>query len=86
MSSMTFGQKSFTPVPPDKGSFPLDHEGRCKKFMVYYMSCLTKNNNDNSACREEARTYLECRMENDLMKKEDFSKLGFSDSESFNKP
>ncbi|CAH0398281.1 unnamed protein product [Chilo suppressalis] len=27
MSTMTFGQKQFIPTPPDKGSFPLDHEG-----------------------------------------------------------
>lgn len=25
---MNFSQKSFKPKPPDKGSFPLDHEGR----------------------------------------------------------
>lgn len=79
MSSMTFGQKSFTPIPPDKGSFPLDHEGRCKKFMVKYMQCLNKNERDNSKCRIEAKEYLECRMDNNLMKKEDFSILGYSD-------
>lgn len=76
---MTFGQKTFVPVPPDKGSFPLDHEGRCKKFMIHYMSCLTKYNNDNSECRKEAKAYLECRMDNSLMKKENLATLGFSD-------
>ncbi|PSN44384.1 Cytochrome c oxidase assembly protein COX19 [Blattella germanica] len=81
MSAMTFGQKTFTPVPPDKGSFPLDHEGICKKLMLKYMVCLSGNNNDNSACREESKAYLECRMENHLMAKEDWSKLGFGDLE-----
>ena len=27
MASNTFGQKTFSPVAPVKGSFPLDHEG-----------------------------------------------------------
>lgn len=79
MSSATFGKKIFTPTPPDKGSFPLDHEGQCKRVMLQYMSCLTKNNNDNSFCRLEAKNYLACRMENNLMAKEEWSKLGFQD-------
>lgn len=82
MSSMTFGQKLFQPTPPDKGSFPLDHDGACKKVMISYMSCLRKNNNSNTACREEAKDYLQCRMDNNLMAKEDWSKLGFSNQQS----
>lgn len=79
MSSVTFGQKVFIPTPPDKGSFPLDHDGVCKKEMFMYMKCLTASNNNNSACREAAKGYLECRMQNNLMTKEEWSKLGFSD-------
>jgi len=82
MSSFTFGQKVFTPVPPDKGSFPLDHEGVCKKLMVKYMLCLQKSDNDNAMCREEARNYLACRMEHNLMAKEEWSKLGYTDLEA----
>lgn len=78
MSSMTFGQKTFVPVPPDKGSFPLDHEGVCKKFMITYIKCLSVNDNDNSVCRKEAQQYLDCRMKNNLMAKEEWRKLGFS--------
>lgn len=77
MSTMTFGQKSFTPTPPDKGSFPLDHEGICKETMYNYMRCLRLNKNNNSACRIEAKNYLACRMDNNLMSKEEWSKLGF---------
>lgn len=55
MSSMTFGQKLFKPTPPEKGSFPLDHEGLCKQSMIIYMKCLNKNNNQNSLCRLEAK-------------------------------
>ena len=31
---MNTGQKIFRPKPPDKGSFPLDHEG--KNLFIYY--------------------------------------------------
>ncbi|XP_025828812.1 cytochrome c oxidase assembly protein COX19 [Agrilus planipennis] len=79
MSYMTYSQKPFTPVPPDKGSFPLDHEGICKKLMVKYMNCLRKTHSDNSQCRKESKEYLACRMENNLMAKEDWSKLGFTE-------
>ncbi|ESN98537.1 hypothetical protein HELRODRAFT_84522 [Helobdella robusta] len=73
-------QKTFKDVkPPDKGSFPLDHEGECKEFMVKYVKCLRSNDNANSKCRVQSKDYLECRMNHDLMKKEDFRKLGFSD-------
>ena len=81
MSSMTFGQKQFTPTPPDKGSFPLDHEGLCKQLMVKYMVCLSHNSNKNAECRIEAKDYLECRMQHNLMAKEDWSKLGFTEEE-----
>nr|CAI5827293.1 unnamed protein product [Callosobruchus analis] len=82
MSSMTFGQKTFTPTPPAKGSFPLDHDGVCKSLMVKYMKCLHTHNNDNSQCREDAKEYLGCRMENNLMAKEEWSKLGFDDQQA----
>ncbi|XP_067008349.1 cytochrome c oxidase assembly protein COX19 [Anabrus simplex] len=85
MSTMTFGQKSFTPTPPDKGSFPLDHEGHCKIPMLKYMICLKEHKNDNSACRKEAKDYLGCRMDNSLMAKEDWSKLGYADLENDSK-
>ncbi|XP_055703422.1 cytochrome c oxidase assembly protein COX19 [Phlebotomus papatasi] len=81
MSSMTFSQKKFTPTAPDKGSFPLDHEGLCKKSMLKYMNCLHENTDSNSECRSFARDYLECRMKNNLMAREEWSKLGFEDQE-----
>jgi cytochrome c oxidase assembly protein subunit 19 len=78
MSGMNF-QKKFNTTPPDKGSFPIDHEGDCKKRMLLFMRCLAKNNNDNSLCRTEAKEYLDCRMEHGLMQKEEWKKLGFHD-------
>lgn len=82
---MTFNQKIFTPTPPQKGSFPLDHENVCKKLMLKYMSCLRETRDDNSKCRLEAKDYLQCRMDNNLMVKEDWSKLGFTEKESQDK-
>ncbi|XP_065333263.1 cytochrome c oxidase assembly protein COX19 [Cloeon dipterum] len=78
MSGMNF-QKKFNTTPPDKGSFPLDHDGECKTDMLHFMRCLSKNNNDNSQCRQEAKNYLDCRMRCGLMEKESWSKLGFKE-------
>ncbi|CAK1551173.1 unnamed protein product [Leptosia nina] len=80
-TAMTFGQKQFIPTPPDKGSFPLDHEGVCKNSMKRYLSCLFENNSNNSMCRMEAKEYLACRMEHNLMAKEKWPKLGFPEKE-----
>lgn len=73
----SFQQKRITLIPPEKGSFPLDHEGACKKFMLRYMNCLRENTDNNSACREFSKQYLACRMENNLMAQESWEKLGF---------
>lgn len=80
MSVRILSEKVFVPVAPEKGSFPLDHEGICKRSMLQYMVCLADNKRDNSKCRQESKEYLECRMNNVLMTKEDLSNLGFSDT------
>ena len=79
MSAMTFGQKSFTPTAPEKGSFPLDRENVCKNFMVEYMFCLKDNGRVNEKCRREAQQYFKCRMEHNLMDKQEWDKLGYAD-------
>ena len=60
---MSFSQKQPTPRPPEKGSFPLDHDGECSLSMRVYLDCMKKAKNDNSKCREESKNYLECRMD-----------------------
>jgi len=65
--------------PPEKGSFPLDHEGECKEFMIKYMQCLKTNERETNKCREESKAYLQCRMERNLMAKEEWNKLGFKE-------
>lgn len=72
-------KRIFIPTAPIKGSFPLDHEHVCKEKMIEYMLCVSKNKSQNELCREQAKTYFNCRMENNLMRKEDWVKLGYGD-------
>lgn len=74
------------PVPPQRGSFPLDHDGECKDVMTKYLSCIKKVKGVNDEeCRNLAKSYLACRMDRNLMAKDDFKNLGFaSDSDSTN--
>ncbi len=74
-----FQQQPPPPVPPLKGSFPLDHDANCKREVLIYMLCLHDSNKQNSQCRHLARDYFECRMRNGLMEREDWSKLGLDD-------
>lgn len=79
MSGAHLNKKITKPVPPDRGSFPLDHSNVCKEKMMSYMECLVKNRNDNAKCRQESKEYLACRMDNMLMAKEEWSYLGFEE-------
>lgn len=79
------GKKRFIPTAPIKGSFPLDHEGVCKETMVNYMICMTGKKMQNELCRDQAKMYFQCRMDNNLMRKEDWIKLGYGDIEKSTK-
>jgi cytochrome c oxidase assembly protein subunit 19 len=81
MASNVFGAKQFKGSPPEKGSFPLDHDGECKAPYLRYMVCLSENKSSASVCRLEAKDYLSCRMEKGLMAKEEWNKLGFNNEE-----
>ncbi|ROV91801.1 hypothetical protein VSDG_06498 [Cytospora chrysosperma] len=75
------GQMYTKPTPPQRGSFPLDHDGECKQAMSQYLSCIKKVKGVNrDECRELAKTYLACRMDKNLMARDDFKNLGFQDS------
>lgn len=65
------------PKPPEKGSFPLDHDGECKSVMQVYLQCLKNNRSMHNNCRGVSKAYLECRMERGLMLKEPLDQLGF---------
>ncbi|KAH8148636.1 uncharacterized protein LAJ45_07347 [Morchella importuna] len=70
----------FSPTPPERGSFPLDHEGECKCVMTTYLECLKKAKGTNDmACRLIAKDYLKCRMDHQLMAVDEFKNLGFQE-------
>ncbi|KZV92502.1 hypothetical protein EXIGLDRAFT_768943 [Exidia glandulosa HHB12029] len=79
---MSFGRPpqltNFSVLPPDRGSFPLDHDGECKAQMMKYMKCLQSHGNSSIPCRVESGQYLECRM-NGLMERDEWRNLGLAD-------
>ncbi|KAH8665748.1 hypothetical protein BGZ60DRAFT_488723 [Tricladium varicosporioides] len=81
----TFGspggrQVNSKPTPPERGSFPLDHDGECKDVMMSYLSCIKRVKGTNEAeCRNIAKSYLSCRMDRNLMAKDEFKNLGFGE-------
>ncbi|RWS16116.1 cytochrome c oxidase assembly protein COX19-like protein [Dinothrombium tinctorium] len=81
MSVGISGKKVFIPSPPEKGSFPLDHDNECKRAMLGYLQCLREHRLNSSECRAQAKAYLKCRMDNDLMAKEEWKNLGFHENE-----
>ena len=69
--------RTWTPTPPERGSFPLDHDGECKEYMTKYLTCMKFTENKNAPnCRILAKQYLKCRMDNQLMEKSDWDSLG----------
>ena len=76
------GLKTAKPIPPQRGSFPLDHDGECKPIIADYLRCLRrlKGTNDQE-CRMMAKEYLKCRMENNLMAPDEMKNLGFAEDE-----
>jgi len=52
------------PIPPERGSFPLDHDNECKMHMASYLTCLKKAKGVNvDDCRMLSKAYLQCRMD-----------------------
>ncbi|KIW06598.1 hypothetical protein, variant [Verruconis gallopava] len=84
----TFGspggqQKIQKPIPPERGSFPLDHDGECKDVMTLYLRCLRSYRGTNSPeCRQQAKAYLQCRMDRNLMAPDEMKNLGFAEEKS----
>ncbi|KAI9735158.1 MAG: Cytochrome c oxidase assembly protein cox19 [Cirrosporium novae-zelandiae] len=76
------GAVSAKPVPPERGSFPLDHDGECKPIMADYLRCLRRVRGINDEeCRLLAKGYLKCRMERNLMAPDSMKNLGFTDDD-----
>jgi len=80
---MSFGRpptfQNFVVTPPERGSFPLDHDGECKQAMQVYLNCLKTNKSESKVCRPQSKAYLECRMSNGLMERDSWDNLGLGD-------
>ncbi|CAJ1951111.1 unnamed protein product [Sphenostylis stenocarpa] len=86
------GNRGLRPVPPEKGIFPLDHMHLCDlvcmllDFNIYlnekveYLNCLKTARHESEKCRQFSKKYLQCRMEKNLMAKQDLAELGFKES------
>ncbi|KAI5808729.1 hypothetical protein DFH27DRAFT_509716 [Peziza echinospora] len=82
MSGVGRPPSSFTPTPPQRGSFPLDHDGECKGVMKEYLRCMKSKKGVNAEeCRLLAKEYLRCRMDCGLMLPDEFKNLGFKEDE-----
>lgn len=46
--------------------------------MKIYLDCLKKEKNQHHKCRDFSKDYLQCRMDCQLMAKEDLNQMGFS--------
>uniref|UniRef100_A0ACD5T7H5 Uncharacterized protein n=1 Tax=Avena sativa TaxID=4498 RepID=A0ACD5T7H5_AVESA len=46
-----------------------------------YLTCLKSTGAQSEKCRMFSKKYLECRMERNLMAKQDMSELGFSNAD-----
>ncbi|KAF2094879.1 hypothetical protein NA57DRAFT_45613 [Rhizodiscina lignyota] len=74
---------TFKPIPPERGSFPLDHDaGECKHIMAQYLKCIRSHRGENDEeCRLLSKGYLQCRMDRNLMAPDQMKNLGFSDAQ-----
>ncbi|KXL51642.1 hypothetical protein M433DRAFT_59936 [Acidomyces richmondensis BFW] len=71
------------PVPPERGSFPLDHDAECQPIMKQYLKCLRNHRGVNeNECRELSKAYLICRMDRNLMARDSMRNLGFQEDDA----
>ncbi|KAF1356112.1 hypothetical protein BDV97DRAFT_394069 [Delphinella strobiligena] len=75
------------PKPPQRGSFPLDHDGECQPIMKQYLRCLRARRGVNDdECRMLSKSYLTCRMERNLMAPDEMKNLGYGEGQSATTP
>ena len=77
-----FGGSRVQVKAPERGIFPLDHDGECKSSMKDYLLCLNENKRDHFPCKALSRAYSQCRMDRNLMAKEDLDNLGLGEKDA----
>jgi cytochrome c oxidase assembly protein subunit 19 len=80
MSGRSMGAGRQTVSPPQRGIFPLDHLAECRGTMERYLQCLAENSDIHHKCQNFSKAYLQCRMDRELMSKEDLDNLGFAET------
>jgi cytochrome c oxidase assembly protein subunit 19 len=65
--------------PPQRGIFPLDHMAECRDPMEKYLHCMEEQKDQHHKCRDLSKDYLQCRMDRDLMSRENLDDLGYSE-------
>jgi len=81
MSAISMGASKQVIRPPQRGIFPLDHGAECKEPMELYLNCLKENKDMHYKCRDLSKNYLQCRMDRQLMSREDLNDLGYSEEQ-----
>mmetsp|Transcript_29107 Transcript_29107/g.81894 ORF Transcript_29107/g.81894 Transcript_29107/m.81894 type:complete len:138 (+) Transcript_29107:159-572(+) len=81
MSSMNFSTSKQFVRPPQRGIFPLDHDAECQIKMKEYIQCMNESNDTHYKCRTLSKDYLQCRMDHQLMSKENLDHLGYSEEQ-----
>ena len=51
--------------------------------MKVFLQCLKENKQDHFSCKSLSKSYLQCRMDKDLMANENLDNLGFSDEATY---
>lgn len=74
------GNRGLRPVPPEKGIFPLDHMHLCDLEKKEYINCLKTASHQSEKCKQFSKKYLQCRMDKNLMAKQDLAELGFKEN------
>lgn len=78
-----FGGSRVKTLPPEKGVFPLDHDGECKSKMKTFLACLKTSKGDHFPCKSVSKDYLQCRMDVGLMVADDLNTLGYGDNPEY---
>jgi len=73
---MAAPQKRQQVFAPLKGSFPIDHFKECDSHYQNYITCLQEHRNDTAKCRAQTKDYMQCRMDKNLMEKQELKDLG----------
>jgi cytochrome c oxidase assembly protein subunit 19 len=78
MSSQSMGSGRQVVRAPQRGIFPLDHGAECKEPMEVYLECLKESKDMHYKCKDLSREYLQCRMDRQLMSKENLDDMGYA--------